>query len=86
MAIRDGVDVGVLGVLRGGTLNSAKAYAENLANVFLGSAIGAHIDLGKTDEEIIKTCQELLSRTRAAMANVVIRERYTEIVSDMKKL
>lgn len=57
MAIRDGVDVGVLGILRGGPLKPQSRH-ETLAKHLLGAAIGAlAFDAGMADEHVLRVCQ-----------------------------
>lgn len=67
MAIRDGVDVGVLGVLRGKPLDPGIVKHHALANMVLGLGIGSCVDAGLTDEQILARCKDVLGEIRSAM-------------------
>ncbi len=67
MSVHDGVDVGILGVLRGAPLAPGIAKHNALAGMVLGVGIGAHVDAGLSDEDILRNCAEVLRLIRAAM-------------------
>jgi hypothetical protein len=71
MAKRDGV--------------APSASTTQLANVFLGTSIGAQIDLGLSDKEIIAKCELLLQRARASIADPQIVSDLNGLVADMQK-
>ena len=66
-----------------GAIKTPPSQALQLANTFLGTSLGALTDLGKTDEEIIRLCQLILSLIRRAQASP---ETVADLVSLQEKL
>lgn len=58
----------VFGILRG-SLDHPRAREAQIVGVFLGSSLGACIDLGRSDAEILDLCQRLLHQIRSSMSN-----------------
>ena len=74
MAIRDGVDVGLLGVLRGGIRPRSKQ--EVLAWTLLGTAIGSlAIDAGWGDEEVLAVCRAATAGSDQVLAPLNAHEQ-----------
>jgi hypothetical protein len=69
MAIRDGVDVGVLALLVGAELPKGVKMHRQLACGILGTGIGALVDAGFTDEQINDVVAAVLGQIRTAMAS-----------------
>lgn len=68
MALRDGVDVGILGLLVGAELPLGIRRHRQLAASVLGTGIGALVDAGLTDGQITDLCATLLGKIREAMS------------------
>lgn len=69
MATRDGVDVGILGVLRGGMRPTSQH--EVFAWTLIGTALGSlAVDAGWPDDEVLATCKAILDETFDHMAVV----------------
>jgi hypothetical protein len=49
--------------------DAAKEGAIAATKTFFGATVGALVDLGMTDDEVIATCQFVLDSIRCAMAN-----------------
>lgn len=74
MAGPDGT--GILGVLRGGYVHPERTHRESLAGMILGIALGAQIDLDRTDAEILAMCETVLAAIRSAKADPQTMENF----------
>lgn len=82
MALRDGVDVGVLGLLVGHKGDAEKSARKQLAGTILGVALGAQIDLGHSNEQILEACRGLLATIRCAL-DAGFADRLTALTTEI---
>lgn len=72
-------------VLRGGYVGSPeRRLAIAMANTVLGVGLGAQVDLGKADDEILSQCKEILTGIRRAASDPEVL-RALETVHDASK-
>lgn len=56
--------IGILGVLRGAPMHPERSHREALAGSLLGFALGAQIDLDRSDSEILAMCELVIATIR----------------------